>query len=124
MELKDKQKIVKIIGNAEISLQKLEHIINSYLAEGKTPPKADLQLLRNIEHWLNILKTNPFVGDSVPKRLIPRELLHLPNLFRIELSQFWRMLYYVTGDEVKVILVVFEICDHPTYDKIFGYRKK
>lgn len=42
MELKDKQKIVKIIGNAEISLQKLEHIINSYLAEGKTPPKADL----------------------------------------------------------------------------------
>ena len=124
MDLKNKQKIVKIIGNAETSLQKLEHNVSSYLAEGKTPSKSDMQLLRSIEHWLNILKTNQFAGDNIPKKYIPKELLHLPNLFRIELSQFWRMLYYITGDEVKVISVVFEICDHPTYNKIFGYRKK
>ncbi len=42
----------------------------------------------------------------------------------MELSQFWRLLYYIAGDEVKVVSVVFEICDHEHYDKIFGYRKK
>lgn len=42
----------------------------------------------------------------------------------MELSQFWRLLYYVTGDEVRVISVVFEIIDHNKYDKLFGYRKK
>ena len=42
----------------------------------------------------------------------------------MELSQFWRLLYYVVGNEVKVVSVVFEITDHEHYDRIFGYRKK
>lgn len=124
MDLKDKQKIVKLIGNADEALQKLEHSINSYKSQGKTPPKYDMQLYSSIERALNNLKKNPFCGDCVKKELIPKELLNLPNLFRIELSQFWRLLYYVTGDQVKVIAVVFEICDHPNYNKIFSYKKK
>lgn len=124
MELKYKEKIVKVIGNADLALQKLEHNINAFQSKGKTPPKEDLQLLKSIERALNNLKQNPFSGDSVPKKYIPAELIELPNLFRIELSQFWRLLYYVTGDEVRVISVVFEICDHQTYNKIFGYKKK
>ena len=32
--------------------------------------------------------------------------------------------YASIGDEVRVISVVFEICDHEHYDKLFGYRKK
>ena len=66
---------------------------------------------------------NPLIRNTSKKK-IPKELKHLPNLFRMELSQFWRLLYYVAGDEVKVIAIVFEICDHSTYNKIFGYKKK
>lgn len=124
MELKDKEKIIQIIGNADLALQKLEHNINSYKAQGKTPSKNDVQLYSSITRVLDILKQKPFFGDSVQKDLIPRELQHLPNLFRVELSQFWRLLYYVTGDEVKIISIIFEICDHPDYNKIFGYKKK
>ncbi len=124
MDLKDKKKIVQIIGDANTSLQKLEHNINACKAQGKTPPKFDTQLYESIERALNQLKKNPFAGDNVQKKKIPKELKQLPNLFRMELSQFWRLLYYVAGDEVKVIAVVFEICDHPTYNKIFGYKKK
>lgn len=124
MELKDKQKIVQVIGTAETALIKLEENISAIQAQGKTPAKEDVQLLKSIQRTLDILKTKPFADDNIKKDLWPKEFINLPNLFRMELSQFWRLLYYVAGDEVKVISVVFEICDHPTYDKIFGYKKK
>jgi Txe/YoeB family toxin of Txe-Axe toxin-antitoxin module len=124
MDLKDKQKIVQVIGAAETALAKLEESIHALEAQGKTPAKADVQLLKSVERALNLLKTNPFAGDNVPKNLWQKEFSNLPNLFRMELSQFWRLLYYVAGDEVKIISVVFEICDHQHYDKIFGYKKK
>ena len=124
MDLKDKEKIVKVVGAAETALTKLEESVNLFEAQGKTPPKSDRQLLNSIERALNTLKTNPFTGDSIPHKLWPKEFSQLPNLFRMELSQFWRLLYYIVGDEVKVISVVFEISDHKHYDKIFGYKKK
>lgn len=124
MDLKDKEKIVKVVGDAETALTKLEESVRAVEALGKTPPKADKQLLNSIERALNLLKNNPFAGESVQYRLWPKEFSGLPNLFRMELSQFWRLLYYVTGDEVRIISVVFEIVDHDKYDKIFGYRKK
>lgn len=124
MELARKQKIVKVIGAAEAALEKLEEGIHAIQAQGKTPSKIDRQLLKSVHHALDLLKVNPFAGESVPHRLWPRNFSDLPNLFRLELSQFWRLLYYVTGNEVMVISVVFEICDHGHYDRIFGYRKK
>jgi len=93
-------------------------------AEGKTPPKEDSQLLKSIYRALDLLKTNPFAGENVKRELWPQEFENFPNLFRMELSQFWRLLYYVAGDEIKVISVVFEVCDHKKYNRIFGYRKK
>ena len=124
MELKHKKRVVKIIGAADTSLAKLEEQIHALEAQGKTPSKADVQLLKSIGRSLDLIKMNPFVGDPVPHKLWPKELEPLPNLFRMELSQFWRLLYYVTGDEVTVIGVIFEICDHTHYDTIFNYRKQ
>lgn len=124
MDLKDKQKIVQVIGAADEALTKLEESIHVVEAQGKTPPKADTQLLKSIHRVLDLLKSKPFIGEPVPHDLWPREYDNLPNLFRMELSQFWRLLYYVTGDEIRVISVVFEIGTHAHYDKIFGYRKK
>ncbi len=124
MDLKDKQKVVKLIGAAESAFAKLEEEVHTIEAQGKTPAKEDMQLFKSIERSLNLLKANPFSGDSVAHKLWPKGFEHLPNLFRMELSQFWRLLYYVTGDEVRIVSVVFEICDHEHYDKIFGYEKK
>ena len=124
MELKKKEKIVKLIGAADVALAQLEETIRALEALGKTPAKADKQLLKSIQHALDLLKQNPFAGNPVQHHLWPKELKSLPNLFRMELSRFWRLLYYVTGDESRVISVVFEICDHAQYDALFGYKKK
>ena len=98
MDLKDKQKIVQVVGAAETALVKLEENIHVLQAQGKTPAKADTQLFKSIERALNNLKSNPFAGDNVKKDVWPKEFSNLPNLFRMELSQFWRLLYYVVGD--------------------------
>ena len=124
MDLKDKQKIVQIIGAADEALTKLEENIHAVEAQRKTPKKENVQLFNSIKISLDLLKTNPFAGQPVQEKLWPKKFENLPNLFRIELSQFWRLLYYVTGDEVRIISVVFEICDHKHYNKIFKYKKK
>ena len=124
MELKDKQKIVQVIGAADVALARLQETVHAFEAQGKTPPKEDAQLLRSVERSLNLLKTNPFSGDAVKHEVWPKEFGNLPNLFRVELSQFWRLLYYVSGDEVRIVSVVLESADHQHYDTIFGYKKK
>lgn len=124
MELKDKEKVVKIIGAADEALTKLEESVHALEAQGKTPAKADAQLLKSIRRALDLIKINPFAGDGVPYKLWPKEFEHFPNLFRMELSQRWRLLYYVTGTEVMIISVVFDIFDHNKYNKVFRYKKK
>ena len=124
MELKDKEKVIKIIGAANEALTKLEENVHLLEAQGKTPPKVDTQLLTSIHRTLDLIKANPFIGYSVPNKVWPREFQSLPNLFRMELSQFWRLLYYVTGDELRIISVIFDISSHENYNKTFGYRKK
>ena len=50
----------------------------------------------------------------------------ITNLFRVELSNFWRMLYTLTDDQTEVIVIAFilDIIDHDEYDKKFGYNRK
>ncbi len=124
MDLKDKQKVVQIIGAADEALAKLEESVHAAEAQGKTPSKSDKQLLKSIHHACELLKGNPFAGQPIAFDKRPKNLQDLPNLFRMELSQFWRLLYYVAGDEVMIVSVIFEICDHEHYDRIFGYKKK
>ncbi|NQU78586.1 hypothetical protein HQ545_02355 [Candidatus Woesearchaeota archaeon] len=45
-------------------------------------------------------------------------------ILRVELVGYWRLLYTLIGDEVKVIAFILEFMDHAKYDKLFGYRKK
>jgi len=125
MDLKDKEKIVQLIGAAESAYQQLENKIHTSEAKGKTPAKTDQQLYTSISRALDKLKEKPFAGQKIPRKNWPKNYLsEFPNLFRMELSQGWRLLYYVMGDKVKVVSVVFECCDHKHYDKILGYKSK
>lgn len=69
------------------------------------------------------LKINPEYGEKIPHRLIPRNL-NVSNLFKVNLSGYWRMLYSLEGNQIEIVAFVLYIVDHPTYNKMFGYRKK
>lgn len=88
--------------------------------------KESLSILRSFERVREILKTNPQYGNPLAKELIPDEFKRegITNLYRAELSNFWRMLYTLEGNRIEIFIFILTISDHPHYNKLFGYRKR
>ncbi len=121
-----KQVRVVIIDESEKEFKRLNEIVGLQIKNGKESTE-EMQLLRSIKQKIEFIKANPFYGDNVQKHLIPKEYIikyHVSNLFRTELSNFWRMIYTVKGNQAEIISFILDILDHPTYDKKFGYKKQ
>jgi len=82
------------------------------------------QLLRSIDQKVGLLKVNPASGIKISKKLYPKEYAGLTNLWKVNLTRYWRMLYTLQSSEVEIVGFILEIIDHEKYDKLFGYRKK
>jgi Txe/YoeB family toxin of Txe-Axe toxin-antitoxin module len=82
-----------------------------------------MQLLRSINQKKEFIKSNPFYGDNIPKGQIPKSY-NVQNLWRAELTNYWRMLYTIKGDQIEIICFILDILNHKEYDKKFGYEKK
>ena len=91
----------------------------------KRNDKESQSILNSIERIKEILKQNPQYGNPISKELIPESLKRqgIKNLYRAELSNFWRMLYTLEGNKIEIFLFVLNIVDHPAYNKLFGYKK-
>ena len=88
---------------------------------------TNMQLLKAIEREKNNLKINPQHGTHIPRKYIPKDATErygTDRLWKIDLVGYWRLIYTITGDEVKIITFVLEFMDHKKYDKVFCYRKK
>jgi len=109
-------------GQARLEFEGLEHIAGEQWVKGILN-SPEQQLLKSIKHARDALKLNPMYGDSVPKEQIPIDM-DVTNLFVVDLNRDWRMLYTLEGNQVEVLAFVLNIVDHPTYDEMFGYRKK
>ena len=84
------------------------------------------QLLSSINTALKNIKANPHYGDLIPRRNITKKVIEkygTDKILRVELVGFWRLLYTLIGDEVKIIAFVLEYMNHDDYNKVFGYRK-
>ena len=81
-------------------------------------------ILNSFNRIKNILKENPQFGDAISKDLIPKNLkkLGIKNLYRAELSNFWRILYTIEGNKVEIFLFILNIVNHKEYNKLFGYK--
>lgn len=87
----------------------------------------NMQLLKAIEREKNNLKINPQVGIHIPRKCILKDVVErygTDRLWKIDLVGYWRLIYTLIGDEVKIITFVLEFMDHDKYNKVFGYRKK
>jgi|SRR3989344_1435382 len=110
----------------EVRVQLKGQAKDAYLELKKREDRESQTILRSIHRMIYILKANPQFGDPIRKRLIPQQFfdLEINNLYRAELSNFWRMLYTLEGNRIEIFCFVLSIMDHREYDKLFRYRKR
>lgn len=117
-------KLVRVIllDEADLEYKKLNELVGNQIKEGKENTE-EIQLLRSIKQKIYFIKANPFYGDNIPKKQIPKSY-NVQNLWRVELTNYWRMLYTIKGDQIEIICFILDILDHKEYNKKFGYRKR
>jgi hypothetical protein len=103
--------------------------IYDFLEKQARTSKKERIILNSLKAKLDSIKKDPHYGSPIRKKLIPsyyRIKYSANNLFRIELPQFWRMLYTLTNSEteIEIIAFVLDVLDHEDYDKKFGYIRK
>jgi len=123
---KGKPTKVIITGNAKEEFDDLNKVVGEEISKGIT--SSDHQtLLNSIKQNIELLKDNPEFGFHIPKDRIPKEYVNeydVNNLWKVNLSGAWRMIYTIRGSEVEIISFVLDIMDHRDYNKKFGYKKK
>ena len=117
-------KIVRVVllDDADAEFKRLNEIAGEQARGGKENT-SEMQLLKSIKQKSEFIKSNPFYGDSIPKNKIPDDYI-VTNLWRVEITGYWRMLYTIKGDTVEIVCFILDILDHPSYDKKFKYKKK
>ena len=82
-------------------------------------------LLELINKGIAKLVQNSASGIKIPKKYWPKEYTkkyNINNLWKINLDNYWRMIYTIVGDEIKLVSIVLEVLDHKKYDRKFGYK--
>ncbi|MEK6924179.1 MAG: hypothetical protein AABW54_02990 [Candidatus Micrarchaeota archaeon] len=115
---------VKVIlkGQAKDEFERLNRLAREQQAKGITNSE-EMQRVAAILQKAELIKKNPTYGNNIPKKLIPKSL-NVSNLFRIELTGRWRMLYALEGNRIEIVAFVLCVFNHPAYDKLFGYKRK
>jgi len=96
-----------------------------YVTKRSVNSKKEMTMLKAILRNIELLKQKPDLGQSITRRLIPKEYIRkyqVKNLYRIELPDFFRMLYTLNDEEIEIIAFVLDIIDHKKYNKKFRYR--
>lgn len=121
----DKEVVIKFDEGAYKEYLKLQKVVAKGKASKKKPTYS--QLLSSINTALRNIKANPHYGDLIPRRYISKSTIQrygTDKILRVELVGYWRLLYTLIGDEVKIIAFILEFMDHDKYNKIFGYKKR
>jgi len=123
-----KGKPVKVIitGDAKEEFERLNHLVAEEKQKGIMQSNNQI-LLRAVQQKIELLKINPEYGVHIPKNRIPHSyivLYDVNNLWKINLSGAWRMIYTLRGSEIDIISLILDLLDHSEYNKKFGYRKR
>mgnify|MGYP001574195658 CR=1 FL=1 len=121
----EKPIIIRFDERAYKEYQELQKAVAERRKSKKKPTYE--QLLTSINNALRNIKADYRYGDLIPRMYISKATIErygTDKIFRVELTGYWRLLYTVVGDEVKIIAFILEYMDHDRYNKIFGYTKR
>lgn len=103
--------------------------LQKLVAGGKSSKKKPTydQLLDSINNAIKNIKADYRYGDLIPRKFISKATIGrygTDKIFRVQLVGYWRLLYTIIGDEVKIIALILEYMNHDKYNNIFGYKKR
>jgi mRNA-degrading endonuclease RelE of RelBE toxin-antitoxin system len=116
---------VIITGDAKEFYEMLSTKINDELSKN-IESSSSQALMKAITNKITLLKRDPSYGIQIPKDRIPKEYIlkyDANNLWKINLSGYWRIIYTIQGKEIKIIALILDIFDHKEYNKKFHYKK-
>ena len=105
------------------AIEKLKEIVAEESRSGTTQSSNQI-LLRAIRKKIELLGANPYYGMHVPQDRIPDEyrlLYDAANLWKINLSGAWRILYTIKGGEIEILALIMDLLSHKSYENKFGY---
>ncbi len=82
-------------------------------------------LLKLIDKGISKMISNHEVGQKIQKKLWPKEYVKnygIRNLWRLRLDDYWRLIYTVIGEQIRIYAVVLDVLNHKEYNKKFGYK--
>tara|TARA_Y100000310_G_C20397191_1_gene675638 strand:+ start:382 stop:759 length:378 start_codon:yes stop_codon:yes gene_type:complete len=124
MNLKNRPVRVIITGAAKQEFESLRRIVGEEISKGVKKSEHQI-LLRSINNKIELLKVNPQHGIHIQKNKIPRkyiEMYEVNNLWKINLSGAWRLIYTVKGTKIEILTVILDLMNHKNYSKKFGYK--
>jgi hypothetical protein len=121
-------RIVKVIfvKEAEAEYRRLVELVKIERAKG-IEKSDNQQLLRSIDEKVERLKYASDSGIQIPRKTFARKYVlnyEINNLWKMNLTNYWRLIYTLRGGEVEILCIVLDLIDHIEYNKIFGYRKR
>ena len=85
----------------------------------------DKELVSMLNRAFDALEANCRSGVYIQKKKIPAYYTNkygeLPNLWKYNLNESWRLVYFVTGAGGEPLSVVLEWMNHKEYERRFGY---
>jgi len=125
-KFKDKEIRIILSKIANEDYSELNKLVNEEIKQGITSSENQT-ILRSVKRVIEWLKNNPFYGEQIEKSKFPecyKKDYDITNLWRIDLANYWRLVYTVRSNEIEIICLILNIYDHEKYNKIFKYRKK
>jgi mRNA-degrading endonuclease HigB of HigAB toxin-antitoxin module len=111
----------------EVSVKGADISVLEKINELRASTSEDKRLLLHLEKAFDKLKQNPFYGDRVQKKRIPKAYFdeyHMDNLLIFNLPGAWRLVYFIERYGDNIIVVIVDFMSHTEYDRIFGYSRK
>jgi hypothetical protein len=122
---KGKPTRIVITGSAKETFDDLNEHVNDERKKGIGSSEYQT-LLNSIKQKIELLRENPEYGIHIQKNRIPREYVRnyeTNNLWKVNLSGAWRMIYTIRGSEVEILCVIIDVLNHREYEKKFKYKK-
>lgn len=111
-EVKLEENLLKFFKQIEIEIE-----------EGNRMNEREYKLLKKgIEKLSSDYRSGAQISRKHPVFSFYYKKYNVKNLWKLDVSKNWRLIYTVVGTEVKVLSIILELLDHKDYDRRFGYH--